>query len=124
MGENSPNLGSMLLITIFFDLCQFSATKIGVFLNDQCYDLFFQKLAVIWAKNANIFATFFGENILKMITAVPGHPGRSKSRKYFNLLFMDISELQRNCLVGLQVRLVRDRVTRFGEISFLGKILF
>jgi hypothetical protein len=34
---------------------------------------FLQKLAVVWAKNANIFAKFFGKNILKIITSVPGH---------------------------------------------------
>jgi hypothetical protein len=28
---------------------------------------FFQKLAVVWAKNANIFTKFFGENIFKII---------------------------------------------------------
>jgi hypothetical protein len=33
---------------------------------------FSQKLAAAWAKNANIFARFFGENILKIITSVPG----------------------------------------------------
>jgi hypothetical protein len=33
-----------------------------------------QKLAVVWAKNANIFAKFFGENILKIITSVPDWP--------------------------------------------------
>jgi hypothetical protein len=32
---------------------------------------FLQKLAVVWAKNANFFAKFFGENILKIITSVP-----------------------------------------------------
>jgi hypothetical protein len=29
-------------------------------------------------KNANFFAKFFGENILKIITSVPGHPVRDK----------------------------------------------
>jgi hypothetical protein len=33
---------------------------------------FFQKLAVVWAKNANIFTKFFGENILKIIASVAG----------------------------------------------------
>jgi hypothetical protein len=33
-----------------------------------------QKLALFCVKNANIFAKFFGENILKIITSVPGHP--------------------------------------------------
>jgi hypothetical protein len=31
------------------------------------------KLALFWVKNANFFAEFFGENILKIITSVPGH---------------------------------------------------
>jgi hypothetical protein len=30
-------------------------------------------LALFWVKNANFFAEFFGENILKIITSVPGH---------------------------------------------------
>jgi hypothetical protein len=32
----------------------------------------FQKLALVRAKNANILAKFFGENIFKFITSVPG----------------------------------------------------
>jgi hypothetical protein len=32
----------------------------------------FQKLAVVWAKNANHFAKRFGENIFQIVTAVPG----------------------------------------------------
>jgi hypothetical protein len=31
------------------------------------------KLALFWVKNANLFAEFFGENILKIITSVPGY---------------------------------------------------
>jgi hypothetical protein len=31
-------------------------------------------LALFWVKNAIFFAEFFGENILKIITLVPGHP--------------------------------------------------
>jgi hypothetical protein len=37
--------------------------KIGVFLKNQCYDQFFQNLALFLVKNANFFAGFFGENI-------------------------------------------------------------
>jgi hypothetical protein len=38
--------------------------KIGVFLENQCYDqFFFQNLALFWVKNAHFFAKFFGENI-------------------------------------------------------------
>jgi hypothetical protein len=29
-------------------------------------------LALFWVKNANFFADFFGENIQKIITSVPG----------------------------------------------------
>jgi hypothetical protein len=31
-------------------------------------------LALFWVKNGNFFAKFFGKNILKIITLVPGHP--------------------------------------------------
>jgi hypothetical protein len=45
--------------------------KNGVFLKNQRYDhFFFQKLAVVWAKNVNIFAKIFGENILNITTSV------------------------------------------------------
>jgi hypothetical protein len=33
---------------------------------------FLQKLALVLAKNANIFDEFFGENILKIVTSGPG----------------------------------------------------
>jgi hypothetical protein len=36
---------------------------------------FLQKLAVVEAKNSNIFAKFFGENIFKIIALVPGMLG-------------------------------------------------
>jgi hypothetical protein len=36
------------------------------------WSIFYQKLTVVWAKNAR----FFGENIYKIITSVPGHSGR------------------------------------------------
>jgi hypothetical protein len=42
--------------------------KIGVFLKNQCYDqFFFQKLAVVFEKNANCF----GYNIQKLVTLAP-----------------------------------------------------
>jgi hypothetical protein len=44
--------------------------KNGVFLKIQCYDKKLQNLALFRVKNANCF----GENILKIITSVPGHP--------------------------------------------------
>jgi hypothetical protein len=36
-------------------------------------------LALFWVKNANFFAIFFGENIFKIITSVPGY-ARKRSR--------------------------------------------
>jgi hypothetical protein len=51
---------------------------ICVFLKNQCYDHnFCKKLAVVWAKNADIFAKFFGETIFKIVTSVPGRPVRT-----------------------------------------------
>jgi hypothetical protein len=35
-----------------------------------------QNVAVVWAKNANIFATFFREDIFKIITSTPGRDRR------------------------------------------------
>jgi hypothetical protein len=64
--------GVDVMITIFCDFWQFSAKKIGVFLKNQCYDQLFSKIGSFWDKNANFFAEFFGENILKIITSVPG----------------------------------------------------
>jgi hypothetical protein len=46
--------------------------KNGVFLKNQCYDQIFENWALFWVKNANFFAKFFGENISKIITSVPG----------------------------------------------------
>jgi hypothetical protein len=44
-------------------ICPNFRRKIGVFLKYQCYDQFFQNLALFWVKNAHFFAKFFGENI-------------------------------------------------------------
>jgi hypothetical protein len=52
--------------TIFGDFCRLSAEK------NQCYDQIFGKVATVRAKNADIFAKFFGKNIFKIITSVPG----------------------------------------------------
>jgi hypothetical protein len=52
----------MFMITIFFDVWQFSAKKLAFFLKNQCYDQS-KKNAVFSVKNANFFAEFFGENI-------------------------------------------------------------
>jgi hypothetical protein len=61
------------MIIIFGDFCQFSAKKLAFFSQNLCYDqIFFTKTSSSLSKNANIFAKFFGENIFKIITSVPG----------------------------------------------------
>jgi hypothetical protein len=46
--------------------------KIGVFFKNQCYDNFFKKISFVFSQKLHFFANFFGENILKIITSVPG----------------------------------------------------
>jgi hypothetical protein len=57
-------------IIIFWDFPQFSARN-GVFLKYQYYDHFLHNFALFRVKNANVFAKYFGENILKIVTSVP-----------------------------------------------------
>jgi hypothetical protein len=58
------------MIIIFCDFRQFSAKKLAFFSKTNVMINFFQNLALFWVKNANIFAKFFGANILKIITSV------------------------------------------------------
>jgi hypothetical protein len=37
---------------------------------------FLHNLVLVFSKNAKMFAKIFSENILKIITSVPGHPAR------------------------------------------------
>jgi hypothetical protein len=46
--------------------------KIGVFLKNQCYDQMFAKFSFVLSQKRQFFAEFFGENISKIITSVPG----------------------------------------------------
>jgi hypothetical protein len=46
--------------------------KIGDFLKYQCYDQLFSKFSFVSSQKRQIFRNFFGENILKIITSVPG----------------------------------------------------
>jgi hypothetical protein len=65
--------GSMLWSQFSAIFATFRREKICVFLKNQWYDrIFLQKLAAVWAKNANIFAKYFGENIFKNNTSAPG----------------------------------------------------
>jgi hypothetical protein len=54
------------MIRIFGDFCQFSAKKLAFFLKNQCYDQILAKSSSSLSKKTpNIFANFFGENIIK-----------------------------------------------------------
>jgi hypothetical protein len=53
------------MITIFGEIN-------GVFLKCQCYDQFFSKVSFVLSKNASFFPKYFGENIFKIISSVPG----------------------------------------------------
>jgi hypothetical protein len=64
--------GVDVMITIFCDFFPIFGEKIGVFSKTNVMINFFQNLALSRVKNANFFAKFFGENILKIITSVPG----------------------------------------------------
>jgi hypothetical protein len=62
------------MITIFCDFCQFSVKKRRFSQKNNVMINFLQNLTVVWAKTANTFAKFFGENIFKIVTtSVPGH---------------------------------------------------
>jgi hypothetical protein len=92
--------GVDVMITIFCDFCTIFGKKIGVFLKNQCYDHFFQNLALFWVKNANFFAKFFGENILKIITSVPGHPAVEVKWHFLRWLFLSLLQLKKKEKVG------------------------
>jgi hypothetical protein len=51
------------MITIFCDFRQFSAKKIGVFFNNQCYAQFFHNLSFVLSQKCQFFADFFGKNV-------------------------------------------------------------
>jgi hypothetical protein len=54
------------MITIFCDFRQFTAKKLAFFSKTNVLIKVLQKLAAVCAKNARLFANFFGENIIKI----------------------------------------------------------
>jgi hypothetical protein len=58
-----------MLLSQFSAICANFGEKNCVYLKTNVVIAFLQKLG---AKTANIFAKFFGENIFKIITSVPG----------------------------------------------------
>jgi hypothetical protein len=126
------------MITIFCDFCQFAA-KNGVFLKNECYDPFFHNTgSFVLSKNRH----FFGENIFKIITSVPG--GESISRPIypqaetrplchtftaFFFFFFFFLSLHSSALFSSDTRSnssekgsLLNRVTRLGEFSPLGQL--
>jgi hypothetical protein len=72
--------GVNVMITIFCDFRKKIGEKIGIYLK-KCKYHFLHNLSLFWAKNAYCFADFFGENILKIITSVPGQPDTNTGKK-------------------------------------------
>jgi hypothetical protein len=62
------------MVTILCDFRQFLAKKLAFFSKTNVMIQILHNLALFQVKNANFFAKNFGENILKIITSVPGHP--------------------------------------------------
>jgi hypothetical protein len=60
------------MIAIFGDFLQLSAKKLAFFSKTNVMIKILHNVALFGVKNANFFAKFFGENILKIITSVPG----------------------------------------------------
>jgi hypothetical protein len=61
------------MITIFCDFCLFSAKKLAFFSKTNVMITIFPKTISSLSKKRQFFAAkFFGENILKIITSVPG----------------------------------------------------
>jgi hypothetical protein len=59
------------MITTFCNFYPFSAKKLAFFSKTNVMITIFAKTSFVLRQNANIFAKFFGENILKIITSVP-----------------------------------------------------
>jgi hypothetical protein len=72
-GQTFAQSGVDVMLAIFCDYRHFSAKKLAFFSKTNVMIIFFLNLALFRVKNAN-FSPFFGENILKIITSVPGHP--------------------------------------------------
>jgi hypothetical protein len=60
------------MIVIFCDFRQFLAKILAFFSKINVMIKILHNLALFRVKNVNFFAKFFGENILKIITSVPG----------------------------------------------------
>jgi hypothetical protein len=64
--------GVDVMITIFCHFWQVSAKKLEFFSKTNVMIKILHNLALFWVKNAIFFAEFYGKNIFKIITSVPG----------------------------------------------------
>jgi hypothetical protein len=82
----SNSSGVDVIITIFCDFSKFSAKKFAFFSKTYVMIKILHNLALFWVKNANFFAEFFGENILKNHNIGPRCSSRIiflKAKKFF-----------------------------------------
>jgi hypothetical protein len=75
--------GVNAMITISCNFLPIFGEKVAFFSETNILIKRLHKLAVVGAKNANIFDEFFGKTILKIITSVPGF------RVHFPFAFLD-----------------------------------
>jgi hypothetical protein len=103
-----PSLESMLWSQFSAIFDNFLAKKLAFLSKTNVMIKFLHNLALFWVKNANFFAEFFGENILKIITSVPGgirsHDPQLEAEAnsmyvvmymYFNVCAFFVSEIQK-----------------------------
>jgi hypothetical protein len=78
IGENRRTLilGVDVMITIFLRFSPIFCKKMAFFLKTNVMIHFLQNSAEFFVKNANLFTDFFGENVKKVITLIPGSRNR------------------------------------------------
>jgi hypothetical protein len=89
--KNRPlgDLGSMLWSQFSAIFANFGE-KNGVFLKSHVMIKFLHNLALFWVKNANFLPNFFGENIFKIITSVPGRRPLPTMELRFSIVIFQI----------------------------------
>jgi hypothetical protein len=74
------------MIKIFCDCCPFLAKKLAFFFKKTNVMIqLLQNAAALCVKDAIFFAMFFGENVFKTITPVPGRFSQSHCRQYLHM---------------------------------------
>jgi hypothetical protein len=65
--------GIDVMITIFCDFCQFSPKKLAFSSKNNVMIQIFAQFSFVLSQKRHFLQIFFGGNILKIITSVPGH---------------------------------------------------